>query len=248
MRDFFTPRAQARASPQIDDERARHLAVGLQIAADHLVGGESAEVEGGAGRQRARVGSEEIAAGGKDVAPAALGGARRAGRNSPSVKRGDDRRALGRGACLPPRIGVRRGATVDVLSVLDAHVLEVAQPRIDTAQRLVGIGVLRNACFVRQSGAFRMLDDEPREALAPTPVEAVGLRVFIDQPLQLAQIAADAAGDERGRRVADRHRGDPALCLCRFPRIADDERIDDGQGAHDRFGVAAFAQGYGLAR
>ena len=69
--DLFAAGAQGRAAPQIDDQRARHLAMRLQMAADHLVGGKPPELHRGRGRQHARVGGEEIAAGRQHVAPAA---------------------------------------------------------------------------------------------------------------------------------------------------------------------------------
>ena len=87
VRDLLAAGAQRRAAPEIDDERARHLAMRLQVAADHLVGREPAEVHGGRRRQRARIGGEEIAAGRQHVARARAparrpGPARRAGRRA----------------------------------------------------------------------------------------------------------------------------------------------------------------------
>ena len=63
-----------------------------------------------------------------------------------------------------------------------------------------------DAGFARQSGALRGLDDQLREALAAAAVEAVGLRVFVDQPLKLARVAGKSAGDERRRQMADGQR------------------------------------------
>ena len=57
-------------------------------------------------------------------------------------------------------------------------------------KRLVGIIVARRThASRRQSGLFGMLDDQPREPLAPAAVEAVGLGVFVDQPLEFARVA-----------------------------------------------------------
>ena len=61
-----------------------------------------------------------------------------------------------------------------------------------------GIDVAHDTGLARQAGALRRLDDQAREALAPPPVEAVGLRVFVDQPLELARLA----GQARRRRAA----------------------------------------------
>ena len=73
--------------------------------------------------------------------------------------------------------------------VLDGEVLEVAQPGIDLAQSLVGVEVARDAGFFGKSAALRAFDDEPRQTLAPPPVEPVGDRIFVDQPLELLRRA-----------------------------------------------------------
>ena len=54
-----------------------------------------------------------------------------------AVQRCDQRPALGLGAFLADRFGVCRRATIDVQSVLDGEILEVAEPGVDTAQRFV---------------------------------------------------------------------------------------------------------------
>ena len=74
---------------------------------------------------------------------------------------------------------------------------------------------------------MRQLDDQARQTLAPAAVEAVGLGVFVDQPLQFARVAREVGADERRRQMAKRDRGEPALGLRRFTRVADDKRIDD---------------------
>ena len=107
LRDLLAAGAQRRAAPQVDHQRARHLAVLLQIEADHLVGGEPAEVDGGLRRQRARIGGEQIASGRQHVAPLALRRSRRPGRDAPAVERGEERGAFAggrgriRGVALP---------------------------------------------------------------------------------------------------------------------------------------------------
>ena len=152
------------------------------MRAHDLVGGEPAELHRGRRRQGARIGGEEIAAGRQHVAPPAR---RRAGgprRDAAAVERCEQRRALGFGACSPQRIVDAGGrAAVDVQAVLDGEVLEIAQPGVDAAQRLVGRERGADAGLARQSGALRGLDDQRRQPLAPPAVEAVGLRIFIDQ-------------------------------------------------------------------
>ena len=92
-----------------------------------------------------------------------------------------------------------------------------------------GLARVADAGLAGQAAALRGLDDQPRQALAPAAVEAVGLGVFVDQPLELARVAGQIGADERRRQMAERHRGDPALGLRRLARIADDERIDHRQ-------------------
>ena len=120
-------------------------------------------------------------------------------------------------------------------AVLDGEVLEVAQPGIDAAQRVVGRGGAADAGLARQSGPLRGLDDQLRQPLAAAAIEPVGLGIFVDQALKLARVAGKPAGGKRRRQMADRHRGDAALGLRRFARIADDEGIDHRQRPGDDF-------------
>ena len=110
LRDLFAAGAQRGAAPQIDDDGARHLAVGLQMRAHDFVGGEPAELHRGRRRQRARIGGEEIAAGRQHVAPPARRRAGRARRDAAAVERREQRSALGFGARLPQRIVGAGGA------------------------------------------------------------------------------------------------------------------------------------------
>jgi hypothetical protein len=93
--DLLAAGPERGAPPQIDDERARHLAMRLEIEPDHIVGGEPAKLHRCRRRQQARIGSEEIAARRQHVAAAAL---RRAGGtwlDVGSVERGDECEPLG---------------------------------------------------------------------------------------------------------------------------------------------------------
>ena len=96
-------------------------------------------------------------------------------------------------------------------------------------------------------GLSRRLDDQPRQPLAPAAVEPVGLRIFVDQPLELPRVAVETGAGQRRRQMADRHGGDPALGLRGFARIADDEGIDHRQRAGDDFGKAGRCQRHRLA-
>ena len=216
--------------------------MGLQMRAQNFVGGEPAEVHRGRRRQRARIGGEKIAAGRQHVAAAARRRTGRTGRNAAAVERGKQCRALSFGARLPQRIvGAHGRAGVNVQAVFDREVFQIAQPGIDAAKRVVGCGRAVDAGLTRQPGALRRLDDQLCQPFAAAAVEAVGLRIFIDQALKLARIAGKPAGDQRRRQVADGDAGDAALGLRRLARIADDERIDHRQRAGDDFREALGA-------
>ena len=69
-----------------------------------------------------------------------------------------------------------------------------------------GLAPRVDAGLARQAAALRALDDQPRETLAPAAVEAVGLGVFVDQPLELARVAGQVRADQRRRQMADASR------------------------------------------
>ena len=236
--DLLAAGAQRRAAPEIDDERARHLAMGLQVFADDFVGGEPAEVHRRRRRQHARIGGVEIAAGGQHVGATARRRACGTGGNAAAVERGEKRRALGLGAGVPTRVVGRGRAAVDMQAVLDGEVLEVAQPGIDAAQHLVGVRAGIDAGLAGEAAAPRGLDDQAGETVAAAAVEPVGLGVFVDQSLERAGIAREPGRDQRRRQMADGDRGDAALRLCRLAGIADDEGIEHRQRPHHRFGKA----------
>ena len=94
----------------------------------------------------------------------------------------------------------------------------------------------------------RGLDDQFCQPVAAAAVEPVGLRVFVDQPLQRLLAFVEPGAGQRRRQVADGDRGNAPLGLRRLAGIADDEGIDDRQRAGDDFGKAVFAERHGLAR
>ena len=101
--------------------------------------------------------------------------------------------ALGFGAGVPDRIGfVGRGAAIDVQPVLDGEILEVAEPGVDAAQRLVGSVRAADAGFGGKAGLLRGLDDQLRQPVAAAAVEPVGLRIFVDQPFELLLVLVEA--------------------------------------------------------
>jgi len=210
--------------------------VSLQIDADHLVGSEPAEIARRRRRQHARIGGEHVASGRQDVAATARRGAGRPRRDSANVQGGQNRNAFRFGARPPSRIvNVDGRAPIDMKSILDRKILEIAQPSIDAPQRIVGTVVGLHARFDRKPGPLGLFQDQSPEPFPPAPIKAVRLSVFVDKPFELAGVSRKARVDERGRQVADDHRGDPPLCLRGFPRIADDEGIDHGQAGDHQF-------------
>ena len=84
-------------------------------------------------------------------------------------------------------------------AVLDGEVLEVAQPGIDPAQRVVGRIGAADPRLARQSAALRALDNQFRQTLAAAAIKSVGLGIFVDQALKLARVAGKPAGGKRRR-------------------------------------------------
>ncbi len=153
------------------------------------------------------------------------------GRHAPAVERGEQRGALGLGARLPQRIVASpRRAAIDMQAVLDREVLEVAEPGVDPAQRLVGIDV---AARRRPRAPGRCAARSRRSAArAARAAGGRGRRpARIRRPAARALRASpdSSASDQRRRQMADGHGGDAALGLRGLARIADDERIDHRQ-------------------
>ncbi len=160
----------------------------------------------------------------------------------PAIERGKQRLALGVGTGAAHRFAfVRRCATIDMQAILNGEILEVAEPGIDAAQRLVGRVGLGDTRIAGKSGPGGRVDDQLRQTVAATAIEAVSLRVFIDQAFQLLLVLVQTGSSHRRWQVAERHRCDAALCLCGLARVADDERVDDWQQAGDDFREATLA-------
>ena len=115
--------------------------------------------------------------------------------------------------------------------VLDGEILEVAEPGVDAAQRLVRRVGFGDARFAGEPGLFGRLDDQLRQPVAAAAVEPVGLRIFVDQPLELLFVLVQSGRGEGRGQVAERHGGDAALGLRGLAGVRDDEGIDDGQAS-----------------
>ena len=221
----------------------------LHVAAHHFLRRCLAKIIGGRGRHGARIGSEEVAAGGQHVGTAAR---RRAGRprlDVVAIKRGEQGSPFGLCALPAQWIGFAfRRAAVNMQPVLDGEILEVAKPGVYAAQRLVRCIGAGNARFGRQAGLLRGLDDQLGQTVAATAVESVSLRVFVDQPLKPLLRLVEAGAGEWRWQVAERHGRNAALGLCRLAGIGDDEGIDDRQGASDDLGKTGVGERHRLAR
>src|SRR5262249_16766675 len=76
-------------------------------------------------------------------------------RDTANVQSGQDRNAFRFGARAPSWIANVHGlAPVDMKSIFDRKILEIAQPSIDTPQRIVGTVVGLHARFDPESGPF----------------------------------------------------------------------------------------------
>ncbi|MFO7632064.1 MAG: hypothetical protein R6W76_05955, partial [Caldilinea sp.] len=160
--DLLTAGPERGAAPEIDHQRARHLAMRLEIEADHFVRRQPAEFHRRRRRQQARIGGEQIAPRRQHVAPAAL---RRPGGPRAymlAVERREQRVAFGVGASLPSRVVARRRPPIDVQPVFHREILEVAEPGIDLGQRLIGMEAGARAGLAGETGAFGRLHDQPR--------------------------------------------------------------------------------------
>ena len=112
---------------------------------------------------------------------------------------------------------------------------------------VVRVFVAADSRLAGQSGLARRLDDQFCQPVAAAAVEPVGLRIFVDQPLQRLLALVEPGAGQRRRQMAERDGGDAALGLRRLAGIADDEGIDDRQRAGDDFGKAVLAERHGLA-
>lgn len=132
--------------------------------------------------------------------------------------------------------------------VLDGEILEIAEPGVDAAQRLVRRVGPGHSGFGGKPGLACGFDDQLGQAVAAAAVEPVGLRIFVDQPLEALLVLVQSGAGQRRRQVAERDGGDAALGLRRLAGIGDDEGIDDGQRAGDDLGEADIGERDRLAR
>ncbi len=258
LREIVAAGAQRGRGPEVDDQRARRLAMILQVAAHDFVGGTHADGRRGAGRDGARIDRGEIAARRQHVGTAARRRAGGTGRHAASVEGGDERRTLAIAAGADGRLSSRRQrerlhrrlvgrAAEDVQAVADAELLDVAELGVELGDGLpVGLALEQPAVGGEPAvpGAF---DDLVLEEAEPPAVETVGRGIFLDDAFQLGQRAVQAGGAERRREMADGDGGQTPLGLHRLAGIVDDEGIDHRQRAQHRLGPAVGRQRQRLA-
>jgi len=78
-------------------------------------------------------------------------------------------------------------------------------------------------------------------------IDASSFVVFVDQRFEVAHGSVAFGASQWGSEVVDDHRTCTAFGLGAFAGIIDDEGIDVGCGAKDRFGPAILAKGHGFA-
>ena len=229
LRDLLAAGAQRGAAPEVDDDaraasrrgvcrcarttssaasRPRSIAVGV------------GSVRGSAVKRLRPVGSTSRRP--RAGEPAGPGATRRPSSAASSAARSAS--AL----CAPRRIvDCRRRAAVDVQAVLDGEILEIAQPGIDAAQRLVGADVGRRR-RPRARGRLRCAVSTISRASRSRRRRSSPSACAYSSTSRSSSRASPASppSTSGGGRWPMVTRGDAALGLRRLARIADDERID----------------------
>ena len=132
-------------------------------------------------------------------------------------------------------------------AIADAHVLQVAEPGVESDQRLVRQLALGGA-FLDEAALPPAFENERRNGPRAARIEPLRLGELVEQALELQRCSMSAGGDQRRRQMADGRRADAALGLRRLAGIVDDERIDDRRRAKQDLRGAALAERDGLAR
>lgn len=173
----------------------------LQVTSQHSPGGHLAEVEhAGVGMVRGSAVNRLRPVGNMSMRLRA-GAAGWAGSYVPAVRGRQAGRRARLPRCQPQRFSLALGCpSIDVEPVLHGEILEVAQPGINAAQRFVGRIGGGDARFCGETGSRGRFDDQLRQPIAATAIEAVGLRIIADQPFERLPVLVMTGGDEgRGR-------------------------------------------------
>ena len=148
LREIVAAGAHGRRAPEVDDDPLRPVAVVLRMAGQHLLGRAPPDLPGVAGRGRARIDGVEIAPGRQHVEAPPRRRAGRSGGDEASAERPDEPEQFG-GAAGGHALGQRRArgrvsidageavgavgrAAEHMQAVADPHVLEVAEPGVES--------------------------------------------------------------------------------------------------------------------
>ena len=234
--DLFARRAHGGRPPKINHQPARPVAVVLQMPPEQFFDQFHALRMGGPAGHAARIDGIEVAPRGQHIRAPAIGGAGRTSSDAPPRKRGQQ----------PVPFALPRAKDVEAIAVL--AFLDVADEGVNSGQRLGrGTGSIE-AKVIFDPRRLRLGADRVDQPVAARGVEPIGGGIFIQQPFQTQQPFGRFAVFQRGWKMAQGHRADAPLGLCRFARIIDDERIDHRQIAGQRLGPAVVRQSHSLAR
>ena len=181
MRHVLAAGAEGRRGPEIHDDAGRVVALVLQVAPDHRIGGFRAEQRGGPRRQAARIQRGEVAPRGHHVGPPARGRTGGAWGNEASVEGREQSLALG------GRAGSHRGRRVvrcrseHVEPVAGGHLTEIAQMRVEGGER-VGHGSVGVDPGAREkAGIGRIVEDRAGDDVCPSRIEHAGRGIFLHE-------------------------------------------------------------------
>ena len=168
------------------DQRPRPVPMLLREPPQRLVRRRPPQIVRRRRRQRPRIHRIEVPPRRQHVPPPPRRRPRRPRRHMPPVERRQQPRPLRRRAREPLPLLPGRRPPEDVQPVLHREILEIAEPGVDPHQRPLRVVPRRDPRLPGQPARLRLLDDQPRQPLAPPPVQPLGLGVLVHQPLQRA--------------------------------------------------------------
>ena len=145
------------------------------------------------------------------------------------------------------QIAVGRAAEY-VQSAPDLGFLQFAEIVVDLSERLIVIVIGDHACIPVEAKVTAEIENFLPQDGKPPAVHTRRLIVLVDQRLQVPERAIALGAGQRRHQVIDDHRLGAPLGLTPLPGIVDDERINMGQRAENRFGIAFPGQGQRFAR
>ncbi len=132
-------------------------------------------------------------------------------------------------------------------AVAELAFLQITDKAVNARDRFGRRGCCGKPEIVFDTGGARLVADRDNKTLPPRGIEPVGSGVFVEQLLEPDDILRDSACSKRRRQMADGDGADAALGLRGFAGVVDDEGIDHGQIADQRFGPAGLRQRHRFA-